>query len=94
MLRRTISYSAKVIAMLDIQPENVDPTLIKRQCGGFLAISPESLSLKIGVEANTENEAVSRYRQRLSKHLSYAKEREQSKHRTGKDLPLKHSDYV
>lgn len=37
------------------------PRTIARKCGGWLAVSPPSLSLKIGVEADTEEEAVAKF---------------------------------
>ncbi len=37
------------------------PRTIARKCGGWLAVSPASLSLKIGVEAKTEEEAVAKF---------------------------------
>lgn len=43
------------------------PTLIRRQCGGWLAVSPLLEEVKIGVAGNTEIEAEERYRAALAR---------------------------
>lgn len=42
------------------------PKLIERQCGGWLAISPACEPIKIGVSAETEQDAAFRYRVALA----------------------------
>lgn len=42
-----------------------EPTLIRRRCGGWLAVSPRDESLQFGVTASTEEEARSNYAQAL-----------------------------
>ncbi len=37
------------------------PLLIPRQCGGWLAAPPPSVTIRLGVTAETESEAVRKY---------------------------------
>jgi len=45
----------------------VRPLLIKRRCGGWLAITPKGWPLGIGVTAETEAEAVTKFREELDR---------------------------
>jgi hypothetical protein len=50
---------------MNVATENVDeikPHLIRRTCGGWLAISPRTALFRVGVTAPTENEALERFR--------------------------------
>lgn len=40
----------------------VAPRLIKRDCGGWLAVSPPGAALSLGVTAATEADAVAKFR--------------------------------
>ena len=42
------------------------PRLVQRHCGGWLALAPESASLKIGVWADDEDTARVKYRTAVS----------------------------
>lgn len=42
-------------AICGVRPfQRVEPRMIKRECGGWLAVSPRGCSLKIGVTGETE----------------------------------------
>lgn len=41
------------------------PRLVHRQCGGWLALAPRDASLQIGVWADSEQEAIEKYRTTL-----------------------------
>lgn len=41
------------------------PQIIKRQCGGWIAVSGKDASLKIGVTASTEEEARAAFHQAM-----------------------------
>lgn len=43
------------------------PSLIRRQCGGWLAVSPSTECIKIGVTGSTEIEAEERYTAALAR---------------------------
>ena len=45
-----------------MQIEAKSPRLVHRHCGGWLALAPESASLKIGVSADSEDAAREKYR--------------------------------
>lgn len=45
-----------------MQIELESPRIIRRHCGGWLALAPESASLKIGVSADSEDAARDKYR--------------------------------
>ena len=45
----------------------VSPNLIRRQCGGWLAVSPSTEGIKIGATGGTEAEAEERYRDALAR---------------------------
>lgn len=45
----------------------VAPKLIRRQCGGWLAVSPSTEEVKIGVTGSSEIEAEDRYRVALAR---------------------------
>ena len=45
-----------------MQIEGESPRIVHRQCGGWLALAPESASLKIGVSADSEEAAREKYR--------------------------------
>ena len=45
---------------------DVIPRLIRRNCGGWIALSPHENKLKIGILAETEKEAVARFAQSFS----------------------------
>lgn len=45
--------------------EDKSPRLIKRHCGGYLAVSNDTMSLKIGVMAETLPEARHKFRATL-----------------------------
>lgn len=58
----------------------VIPRMIERRCGGWLAVSPRSCSLKIGVTADSEEEARSEFR------TAFVQWREMLDHDTGPAL--------
>jgi len=37
------------------------PRIVARKCGGWLAVSPPNSALRIGVTANTQDEAASKF---------------------------------
>lgn len=39
----------------------IDPDLIKRECGGWLAVTPPGVPLRLGVEAADERAAIAAY---------------------------------
>lgn len=39
-----------------------EPKIVRRQCGGWLAVSPPSTTLRIGVTADTEEEVRAQFR--------------------------------
>ena len=43
------------------------PRVFERQCGGYLAVSKEGSRFKIGVEADTEEEALQRFDESLKR---------------------------
>ena len=43
-------------------PHPIQPDLVRRACGGWLALSPKGASLKIGVQAETAEEATEKFR--------------------------------
>lgn len=45
----------------------VEPQMIPRQCGGWLALSPPGARLRIGVTATTEEAARAGFRQALAR---------------------------
>jgi hypothetical protein len=45
-----------------MQIEAESPRIVRRHCGGWLALAPESASLKIGVSADSEDVARNKYR--------------------------------
>lgn len=50
---------------MDVAVENaaeIHPDLIRRTCGGWLAIAPSSAKIKVGVTAATESEAIEKFR--------------------------------
>lgn len=46
---------------------DVEPKLVKRQCGGWLATSPDNERIKIGVTAHSMQGAVFQYKLALSR---------------------------
>jgi hypothetical protein len=48
----------------------IQPRLVARECGGWLAISPHGSALRIGVTAATESEAREAYHQSLAQWLA------------------------
>jgi len=49
--------------------EGVQPNLIRRTCGGWLAVSPSSADFSVGVTAPTEEEAQAKFRFTYSRWL-------------------------
>ena len=45
----------------------IQPHLMRRTCGGWLAVAPSTALFRIGVTAITENEAIERFRFEYSK---------------------------
>ena len=45
----------------------IRPRVIQRSCGGWLATSPSSMNLRIGVTAPTESEALNKFVQTLDR---------------------------
>jgi len=43
-------------------PHPIQPDLFRRACGGWLALSPKGATLKIGVAAETAEEATEKFR--------------------------------
>lgn len=39
----------------------IQPDLIERECGGWLAVSPVNASIRIGVTGSTKDDAASRF---------------------------------
>jgi len=44
-----------------------DPKMIARRCGGWLALSPPSATIKIGVTGASEEDARQKYRDSMEK---------------------------
>jgi hypothetical protein len=40
----------------------IRPDLVRRTCGGWLAIAPSTAKISIGVTASTEDEAIEKFR--------------------------------
>lgn len=53
--------------------QQIQPDLVRRTCGGWLALAPSSLNLTMGVTAPTEAEAVERFRFSLSRWIEILK---------------------
>jgi hypothetical protein len=49
--------------------EGVHPNLIRRTCGGWLAVSPGGADFSVGVTASTEEEAREKFRFTYSRWL-------------------------
>lgn len=45
-----------------MQRDAVNPEVILRECGGWLAVAPQHAAFKIALTGNTEREAVERFR--------------------------------
>jgi hypothetical protein len=58
-----------------VNVENVNPLIVKRKCGGWLAVSPALAELRIGAVGNTEEEARSNF-SRLVRQWSLARKDE------------------
>lgn len=43
------------------RPRHIAPLLVDRECGGWLAVTPDDAPFRIGVTAETEGEARSRF---------------------------------
>jgi hypothetical protein len=41
------------------------PKLVRRECGGWLAVSPADEPVKIGVVAETEQDAIKKYEKKI-----------------------------
>jgi len=48
---------------------NVIPNLYRRACGGWIAVSPDTAGIKMGVIGETEGEAIARFRASYSEWL-------------------------
>lgn len=46
---------------------NEHPVLIRRSCGGWIAISPPCLGEQLGVTASTKGEAIKMHREALAR---------------------------
>jgi len=45
----------------------IEPQIVHRECGGWLATTPASAALRMGVTAVTEDEARAKFRQAVSR---------------------------
>ena len=57
-----------------IRRTGIEPIVVARECGGYLALSPSSYGLKIGVPADTASEARIKFETTLSKSLRIREE--------------------
>jgi hypothetical protein len=54
-----------------VEKVSESPRLIHRECGGWLAVSGSSEPIKIGVTADTEDEAAEKYHERINAWRSF-----------------------
>jgi hypothetical protein len=49
------------------QIESIQPLIMRRECGGWLATSPADAAIRLGVTAGTEAEARKKFTQSLAR---------------------------
>ncbi len=47
---------------IQLAPTKIEPNLVRRACGGWLALAPTGAIVRIGVTASTEGEARDQFR--------------------------------
>ena len=50
-----------------MEADEYHPKLVKRECGGWLAVSPADSSIRIGVTAPTKSEAKDKFQHSMRK---------------------------